>query len=61
MTNNHHRRAARTLCHTNHHILPHVERRFLPAIARAWARDFNIPKPVMLRAMARYARLHHNT
>lgn len=53
-------RAARTLCHNHHHILPHIERQFLPAIARAWARQFSIPKPVMLRAMARYARLHHS-
>ena len=60
MTHNKLMRTARTLCHTNHHILPHIEKEFMPAIARAWAKQFNIPKPVMLRAMARYVRLHHS-
>jgi len=31
----------------------------LPTLAKALANDYNIPKKVMLKAMSRYARLHH--
>lgn len=37
-----------------------VEAHLLPRLAKALASDYKIPKKVMLKAMSRYARLHHS-
>lgn len=37
-------------------VVPHIH---LLDVARGWAKEFRIPKPIMLRAMKRWARLNH--
>lgn len=59
MQSNQNARDAKRIIHAQHHILPHIGAHALPTIARAWAAQYNIRKPVMLRAMARYVRLHY--
>ena len=59
MQSNQNARDAKRIIHAQHHILPYVSADALPMMARAWAAQYNIEKPVMLRAMARYVRLHY--
>lgn len=59
MQSNLNARDAKRIIHAQHHVLPHIGADALPMIARAWAAQYNIPKPVMLRAMSRYVRLHY--
>jgi len=58
MTNNQTARAAKRIIHAQHHVLPHVPREALPHVVRGFAQASTIPKTVMLKAMARYVRLH---
>ena len=58
MTNNQVARAAKRTLHAQHHVLPHAPREALPYVARGFAQTLNIPKKAMLKAMARYVRLH---
>lgn len=59
MQSNLNARDAKRIIHAQHHILSHIGVDALPIMARAWAAQYNIEKPVMLRAMARYVRLHY--
>ncbi len=52
-------RDAKRIVHELHNILPHIEAQFLPRVAKGLATKFCIPQKVMLKAMARYARIHH--
>ena len=52
-------RDAKRLIHERHNILCHVQTVELSLIAKAWAKLNFIPQKVMLKAMSRYARIHH--
>jgi hypothetical protein len=58
MTNNQHQRAAKRIIHSQHNVLPFVPREALPSVARGFAKTYNLPQKTMLKAMARYKRLH---
>jgi hypothetical protein len=52
-------RDAKRIIHERHNILRHVQPVELTLIAKAWAKLNFIPQKVMLKAMSRYARIHH--
>lgn len=52
-------REAKRLIHEQHYILRYVQTIELPLVAKAWAKLNFIPQKVMLKAMSRYARIHH--
>lgn len=52
-------RDAKRIIHGYANILKHVDAQVLPQVARGLATEFCIPKKVMLKAMARYTRIHH--
>jgi hypothetical protein len=52
-------RDAKRIVHELHHILCHIQAQELPYVAKALAVRFIVPKKVMLKAMARYIRIHH--
>mgnify|MGYP000002535058 CR=1 FL=1 len=52
-------RDAKRLIHERHNILCHVQTAELSLVAKAWAKLNFIPQKVMLKAMSRYARIHH--
>ena len=58
MKNNQDQRAARRIIHEEHGVLSAAPREALPYIARAFAKAFNLPQKTMLKAMARYRRIH---
>lgn len=58
--NNNHARDAKRILHELHNAIRCVQAHLLPTLAKALANDYNIPKKVMLKAMSRYARLHHS-
>jgi hypothetical protein len=58
MTNTHSRDAKRIL-HTLHNTLSATPHEALPHIAKHLAVHFLIPQKTMLKAMARYTRIHH--
>lgn len=53
-------RDAKRILHELHRAICCVENRLLPTLAKALAKDYRIPQKVMLKAMSRYSRLHHN-
>lgn len=59
MHNNLHTRDAKRIIHELHHTLRHIQAQELPFVAKAMAGRFNLPRKTMLKAMARYTRLHH--
>ena len=60
MTNtNIHARDAKRIIHELPHILCHIRAQELPFVAKGLARNYNLPQKVMLKAMARYTRIHH--
>ena len=52
-------RDATRIVHELHHTLCHIQAQELPYVAKALAVRFIVPKKVMLKAMARYIRIHH--
>ena len=58
MKNNQDKRAARRIIHEEHGVLSAAPREALPYIARAFGKAFNLPQKTMLKAMARYRRIH---
>ena len=52
-------RDAKRILHGLHNILRCIRPRDLPYVAKGLAVRFHIPQKVMLKAMARYARIHH--
>ena len=58
MKNNQHQRDAKRIIHSQHNVLPFVPREALPSVARGFAKQLNLPQKTMLKAMARYVRLH---
>jgi hypothetical protein len=59
MTNTQTRDAKRIL-HALHNTLSATPHEALPPIAKHLAVRFHIPQKAMLKAMARYTRIHHN-
>jgi len=53
-------RDAKRIIHELPHILCHIQAHELPFVAKGLARNYNLPQKVMLKAMARYTRIHHN-
>lgn len=53
-------RDAKRILHELHNGWRCVQAHLLPTLAKALANDYKIPKKVMLKAMSRYARLHHS-
>jgi hypothetical protein len=52
------KRDAKRIIHEHHYMMPAVPREALPYVARGLAKAFNLPEKTMLKAMARYKRLH---
>lgn len=52
-------RDAKRIIHELPHILCHIRAHELPFVAKGLARTYNIPQKTMLKAMARYTRIHH--
>ena len=52
-------RDAKRIVHELHNILCHIRAHELPFVAKGLATKFCIPQKAMLKAMARYARIHH--
>ena len=52
-------RDAKRIVHELHHILRHIQRQELPFVAKGLAVRFLVPQKLMLKVMARYARIHH--
>ena len=52
-------RDAKRIIHEIDNILCLIQAHELPYVAKGLARKFNMPQKVMLKAMARYARIHH--
>lgn len=52
-------RDAKRILHGLHNILRCVRPRDLPTVAKNLAVHHHIPQKVMLKATARYARIHH--
>ena len=59
MHRNFNSRDAKRIVHGNGNLLNHVSAKHLHLVAKGWAVQFSLPRKVMLKAMARYARLHH--
>jgi hypothetical protein len=59
MHNNLQTRDAKRIIHELHHILCHIQAHELPYVAKAVAIKYCVPQKVMLKAMARYVRIHH--
>jgi len=53
-------RDAKRILHELHNAIRCVQAHLLPTLAKALANDYHIPQKVMLKAMSRYARLHHS-
>jgi hypothetical protein len=53
-------RDAKRILHELHNAIRCVQAHLLPTLAKALANDYRIPQKVMLKAMSRYARLHHS-
>ena len=53
-------RDAKRIVHELHYQLKHVQPVHLSLVAKALAIKYCVPQKVMLRAMARYVRIHHN-
>jgi hypothetical protein len=49
-------RDAKRIIHTHHYILKAVNTISMPHIVRGFAKQYNLPKKVMLKAMAHYIR-----
>jgi hypothetical protein len=52
-------RDAKRIVHELHYQLKHVPPVHLSLVAKALAVKYCVPQKVMLRAMARYVRIHH--
>lgn len=52
-------RDAKRILHGLHNLLRHVRPYDLPTVAKQLALRYQIPQKVMLKVMARYARIHH--
>jgi hypothetical protein len=52
-------RDAKRIIHKLHHTLSATPHEALPHIAKHLAVRFHIPQKTMLKAMARYTRIHH--
>jgi hypothetical protein len=52
-------RDAKRILHALHNILSATPLEALPFVAKGLARTYNLPQKVMLKAMARYTRIHH--
>jgi len=53
-------RDAKRIVHELHYQLKHVQPVHLSLVAKALAIKYCVPQKVMLRAMARYVRIHHS-
>lgn len=58
MTNNQHQRAAKRIIHGQHNVLTYAPKEALTHVARGFAKTYNLPQKTMLKAMARFKRLH---
>jgi len=54
------KRDAKRIIHEQHGVLPYVPQEALQHVAKGFAKQLNMPQRVMLKAMARYKRLHLN-
>jgi len=52
-------RDAKRIVHELHPTLKHISPMYLPLVAKAVAIKYCVPQKVMLKAMARYTRIHH--
>jgi len=52
-------RDAKRIVHELHHQLKHIAPTHLSLVAKALAIKYCVPQKVMLKAMARYVRIHH--
>jgi hypothetical protein len=52
-------RDAKRIVHELHYQLKHISPMHLPLVAKAVAIKYCVPQKVMLKAMARYVRIHH--
>ena len=59
MRNNLQARDAKRILHGLHNILRCVRPRDMPTVAKHLAVRFHIPQKAMLKATARYTRIHH--
>jgi hypothetical protein len=59
MHNNLQTRDAKRIVHELHDKLKHVSPVHLSLVAKALAIKYCVPQKVMLKAMARYVRIHH--
>jgi hypothetical protein len=57
--NNTHSRDAKRIINELHNLLRHVRATELLFVAKAYGRLNKVPQKVMLKAMSRYARIHH--
>ena len=53
-------RDAKRIVHELHYQLKHISPTHLSLVAKALAIKFCVPQKVMLKAMARYVRIHHS-
>lgn len=52
-------RDAKRIVHELHYQLKHIAPTYLPLVAKMVAIKYCVPQKVMLKAMARYVRIHH--
>jgi len=52
-------RDAKRIIHSLHMVLTAVPTEAMPYVVRGFAKQYNLPKKVMLKAMARYIRLRN--
>jgi hypothetical protein len=52
-------RDAKNIIHKLHNFLKWINARTLKTMARGYAKQYEIPQKIMLQAMSRYIRLHH--
>lgn len=52
-------RDAKRIVHELHYQLKHISTKHLPLVAKALAIKYCVPQKAMLKAMARYTRIHH--
>lgn len=53
-------RDAKRILHELHNAIRCVQAHLLPTLAKALAKDYDIPQKVMLKAMRRFTRLHYH-
>jgi hypothetical protein len=60
MTRNLDARDAKRFVREGHNVFKHINAKELLGVAKGFAHLYEMPQKVMLKAMARYIRLHHS-